>query len=492
MSRQTASTMKSKIAAKVSPPETTRVHHSLWAVLVVILGCVIGYQQRQQSTMVERTLVERQAMRSRLDSMELNYALCQQELLDHNVAMRYSSQSARSSNFAGHHYSSSALNNPFDAPAWEQPPQRRGLATQVDDNDIHGAQDDNVDPAMAVQQQVTESARAAAKMFGVLTAQAPAASVSPVAMASTSSSRSSASASLNGENIGDGRVAGGDSAVAQNSRKVDSARSAPAALTNEHRVKENAELQKVATRVTHGPAMQQQVSLAKTTSESNFIGGGVAVELELETTTETSVATTTTNADTGKVMSHVVEKTSTKKNSRNFDDSAPPSDPSSMAALPALVRGRKPPPPDHGTPETIAEARARVAKAKLARQSDPRYIALEAARRERARDSPHDDDDDDEYADNEDEDDSEYYRLAGDVGGRVRLMVDSNGQATAQQSGSASRRKSKEGTSRAKSAAAFEIPNVPWNEHVTAFDAASFDKALDDFDFVFVAFYAPW
>ena len=113
---------------------------------------------------VERTLVERQAMRARLDSMELNYALCQQELLDHTVATRYSAQSAGSSNFAGHHYSSSQLNNPLDAPAWEQPPQRRGLA-QVDDIDNHGAQDDSADLAMAAQQQVTESARAAAKMF---------------------------------------------------------------------------------------------------------------------------------------------------------------------------------------------------------------------------------------------------------------------------------------------------------------------------------------
>ena len=484
MSTQTASTMKSKIAGKASTRETTRMHHSLWAVLVVVLCVVVGYQQRQQSMVVERTLVERQAMRARLDSMELNYALCQQELLDHTVATRYSAQSARSSNFAGHHYSSSQLNNPLDAPAWEQPPQRRGLA-QVDDIDNHGAQDDSADLAMAAQQQVTESARAAAKMFGVLTAQAPAAPVSPVALASTSSSRTSASASIHSGSMDNSGVRS-DNGVAQRGRNVVSGSNAYAA---EEEAKKDAERQKVATQEIRGPMTQQQIDLADPRTE--FVSGGVAVELELETTTETSIETTTTNMDTGKVMSHVVEKTSTAKNSKSFDDSTPPSDPASTVAhSPALVRGRKPPPLDHGAPETIAEARARVAKAKLARQSDPRYIALEAARRERARES-RDSDDDDEYADDEDEDDSDY-DTAGGVGGRVRLVVDSKGQATAQLGGSTSRSKTRKGTSRAKSANAIEVPNVAWNEHVTAFDAASFDKALDDYDFVFVAFYAPW
>jgi hypothetical protein len=222
-------------------------------------------------------------------------------------------------------------------------------------------------------------------------------------------------------------------------------------------------------------AVQGQVAPAFP-STSFFVNGVLVGSLEIDTV-ETTVATTTStvtrNENTGEVLSRVVVKT-TEESFKQYNP--PPNDRAVSGPGPArTARNRAPPPLDHGQPETLAEARARVARARAAREANPNASAAEKARHAKALQARRDDEEE-----TEDDDDDGPAGEAGAGGGRVRLVVGSDGRASAQQAGSSS------------SSSAVEVPTVAWNAHVVAFDAPTFEQALETFDFVFVAFYAPW
>ena len=63
--------------------------HLAWGLVSAALAALLFFQQRQQRTVVERALIERQALRQRLEALELAHALCRQDLLALSSEDRY-------------------------------------------------------------------------------------------------------------------------------------------------------------------------------------------------------------------------------------------------------------------------------------------------------------------------------------------------------------------------------------------------------------------